>query len=138
LDVTKQTRGEKLRLQVPQIAELHGSLAAIHLQLLSLQLLLRDLLLLGLGCGRSLREGLLLLQQDDLDVAGRGHVRIDTTVGTVGASPHLRSAIDLERERTSLKMLHFLCPASLNKKMWFSAEACTEKDSKRTLKLPLN
>ena len=96
-----QTRGEKLRLQVHQIAELHGSLAAIHLQLLPLQLLLRDLLLLGLGCGRSLREGLLLLQQDNLDVAGRGHVRIDTTVGTVGASPHLRSAVDLERERTS-------------------------------------
>ena len=77
---------------------LHGStLASVHLHLLPLQLLLADLLLLGLGrSGGGLGVGLLLLDQAHLDVARAGHVRVDATVGTVGTTTHVRSAVHLD------------------------------------------
>ena len=62
---------------------------------MTLQLLLRDLLLLGLG-GGGLGKGLLLLEQDHLDVAGGAHVRVDATVGPVRAPAHVGSAVHLD------------------------------------------
>ena len=59
-----------------------------------LELLLAHLLLLGFG-GRGLGERLLLLQEDDLDVARRRHVRIDATVGPVRPTPHMGSPVHL-------------------------------------------
>merc|ERR1719461_1352251 len=75
-----------------RICDLHASLAA-GLGLLLLQLLLRLLLPLWLvgAC-----EGLLLLNQSDLDVAGRGHVGVDPSVGPVGSPPHFGGAIHLD------------------------------------------
>ncbi len=37
---------------------------------------------------------LALLREDELDVARRAHVRVNTTVGTVGAAAALTSALD--------------------------------------------
>jgi len=43
-----------------------------------------------------LLDNLLTLGQDELDVAGVGHVRVDTTVGTVCPSSLLGSLVDLD------------------------------------------
>merc|ERR1719347_315362 len=75
-----------------RICNLHAPLAA-GLSLLLLQLLLRLLLPLWLV---SACEGLLLLNQSDLDVAGGGHVRVDPSVGPVGSPPHLGGAVHLD------------------------------------------
>ena len=74
---------------------LHGALASVHLQLLPFHLLLGHLFLLGLRSS-GLGKGLLLLDKDNLDVAGRGHIGVDPTVGSVGSPPHLGSPIDLD------------------------------------------
>jgi hypothetical protein len=77
---------------------------------------LRRRLLIGLSSGESLAEAgttlaraevltlnglglldnLLTLGQDELDVAGVGHVRVDTTVGTVCPSALLGGLVDLD------------------------------------------
>jgi len=44
----------------------------------------------------SLLDSLIRLRDDDLDVARVRHVRVDTTVSTVGSSPLLGSLIDLD------------------------------------------
>merc|ERR1712243_63210 len=41
-------------------------------------------------------EGLLLFDEGQLDVAGRGHVGVDSTVGSVGSTPHLRGTVNLD------------------------------------------
>lgn len=66
-----------------------------HLLLLSLELLLGELLLRGLLLG-SLGHGLLLLGEDQLDVARRRHVGIDATVGTVCAATQAGSTVHLD------------------------------------------
>ena len=69
-----------------------GRLGSHHALLL--ELLLADFLgarRLG-GAG----DGDLALGEDDLDVARRGHVGVDATVGTVGAAALLGGGIDLE------------------------------------------
>ena len=96
-------------IEVPFL-HLHGSLTAVHLELLPLQLFLRDLLLLWLGSSSSLGKSLLLLKEDNLDVAGRGHVRVDATVGTVHSSPHLGSSVDqnvVDNQVIGIKTLKF-------------------------------
>ena len=68
-----------------------GRLGSHHALLL--ELLLADFLgarRLG-GAG----DGDLALGEDDLDVARRGHVGVDATVGTVGAATLLGGGIDL-------------------------------------------
>merc|ERR1712012_602151 len=74
------------------VRTLHGALITSRSQVLLLQLLLGDLLLLRLVL---LAEGLLLLHQADLDVAGAAHVRVDPSVSSVGPPSHLGSAVDL-------------------------------------------
>ena len=81
---------------------LHATLAPVHLQLLPLELLLGDLLLLRLGGRGALGEGLLLLVQDELDVAGGAHVRVDATVGAVRAAAHVGGAVDLWRAENKI------------------------------------
>lgn len=44
----------------------------------------------------TLGDGLLTLGKDELDVAGVGHVGVDTTVSTVGAAAALGSLVDLD------------------------------------------
>ena len=78
------------------VRTLHGALITSRSQVLLLQLLLGDLLLLGLIV--LLAEGLLLLDEADLDVTGAAHVRVDPTVGPVGPPSHLGSAVDLMQE----------------------------------------
>lgn len=46
--------------------------------------------------GLGLLDNLLTLGQDELDVAGVGHVRVDTTVGTVCPSALLGGLVDLD------------------------------------------
>merc|ERR1719468_471323 len=70
---------------------LHGSLGAASSQLLLLQFLSGNLLLFGLIINSNKR--LFLLNQDHLNVAGRGHVGVDSTVGSVGTSAHLRGTV---------------------------------------------
>ena len=41
---------------------------------------------------------LLLLDENDLDVAGGAHVRVDAAVSTVRATPHVGSAVHLQVE----------------------------------------
>lgn len=65
-----------------------------HLLLLTLQLLLGELLLCGLIIG-GLGDNLLLLGEDDLDVAWRRHVGIDATMSTICATTQTLSAIHL-------------------------------------------
>lgn len=65
-----------------------------HLLLLTLQLLLGELLLCGLIVG-GLGDNLLLLGEDDLDVAWGRHVGVDATMGTVGATTQALSAVHL-------------------------------------------
>lgn len=65
-----------------------------HLLLLTLQLLLGELLLCGLIVG-GLGNNLLLLGEDDLDVAWRRHVGVDATMGTVGAATQALSTVHL-------------------------------------------
>ena len=62
-----------------------------------LQLLLGNFLLLWLldTTGGAAGEGLLLLHEADLDVAGAAHVRVDPTVSPVGSTSHLGSTVDL-------------------------------------------
>ena len=74
------------------VPTLHGSLITSGLDVLLLQLLLGNLLLLGLIL---LAKGLLLLDQADLDVAGAAHVGVDPTMGSVRPPPHLGSTVDL-------------------------------------------
>ena len=76
------------------VRTLHGALITSRSQVLLLQLLLGDLLLLGLVL---LAEGLLLLDQADLDVAGAAHVRVDPSVSSVGPPSHLGSTVNLSR-----------------------------------------
>jgi len=45
---------------------------------------------------RALLHNLLALGQNQLDVAGLGHVCVDTTVGTVGAAALLGGLVDLD------------------------------------------
>jgi len=66
-----------------------------HLLLLALQLLLGELLLGGLVVG-GLGDDLLLLGEDDLDVARRRHVGVDATMGTVRAATQALSAVHLD------------------------------------------
>ena len=73
---------------------LHGSLVPASGDLLLLQLLLAHLFLLRLGLGTS--EGLLLLDEGELDVAGRGHVGVDPTVGPVSSTSHLGGTVHLD------------------------------------------
>lgn len=61
---------------------------------MTLQLLLGELLLCGLIVG-GLGNNLLLLGEDDLDVAWRRHVRVDATMGTVGAATQALSTVHL-------------------------------------------
>lgn len=61
---------------------------------MTLQLLLGELLLCGLIIG-SLGDNLLLLGEDDLDVAWGRHVGVDATMGTVGATTQALSAVHL-------------------------------------------
>merc|ERR1719360_238744 len=71
---------------------LHGSFGAASSQLLLLQFLSGNFLLFGLVINSNKR--LFLLNQDHLNVAGRGHIGVDSTVGSVGTSAHLRSTVD--------------------------------------------
>lgn len=61
---------------------------------MTLQLLLGELLLCGLIVG-GLGDNLLLLGEDDLDVAWGRHVGVDATMGTVGATTQALSAVHL-------------------------------------------
>merc|ERR1719360_269463 len=70
---------------------LHGSLGAASSQLLLLQFLSGNLLLFGLVINSN--KCLFLLNQDHLNVTGRGHVGVDSTVGSVGTSAHLRGTV---------------------------------------------
>ncbi len=79
-----------------QVGSLDASLAPVHLHLLPLELLLRDLLLLWLRGGGRLVEGLLPLHQAQLDVARGRHVRVDASVSAVGAAAHVRGAVHLD------------------------------------------
>lgn len=79
-----------------QVGSLDASLAPVHLHLLPLELLLRDLLLLWLRGGGGLVEGLLPLHQAQLDVARGRHVRVDASVSAVGAAAHVRGAVHLD------------------------------------------
>merc|ERR550525_2060672 len=90
--ILRSTKSRAKRFLQCRICNLHASLAA-GLGLLLLQLLLRLLLSLGLigAC-----EGLLLLNQSDLDVAGGGHVGVNPFVGPVGSPPHLGGAVHLD------------------------------------------
>ena len=72
----------------------HSSLVSAGLHLLLLQLLLALFLLLRLLLCPG--EGLLLLNQRHLDVAGRRHVGVDPSVGPVGPPPHVRGTVDLD------------------------------------------
>lgn len=66
-----------------------------HLLLLALQLLLGQLLLCRLVVG-GLGHDLLLLGEDDLDVAWRRHVGVDATVGTVRATTQALGTVHLD------------------------------------------
>jgi len=66
------------------------------LHLLPLELLGRFLLLgLGLVIISAFDNDVVLFRKDELDVAGRGHVGVNTTVSTVSTAPHLSRAIHL-------------------------------------------
>lgn len=68
-----------------------------HLFLLARQLLLGQLLLSGRVVGRcGAGHGVLALTEADLDVAGRRHVWVDTTVGTVRTSTKAGGAVYLK------------------------------------------
>jgi len=82
-------RNNRNRRKVP----LHGALVTSGGNVLLLHFLLGHLLLLGLVL---LAEGLLLLDQADLDVAGGAHVGVDSTMGPVGPPPHLGSTVHLD------------------------------------------
>ena len=82
---------------------LHGALRPVHLELGLLHLLLAHFLLLGLG--RRLVEGLLLLDEHNLDVARRAHVRVDATVGAVRAAPHVRGTVHLQVKNSHQNLL---------------------------------
>jgi len=75
---------------------LHSAVALL-LHLLALQLLGR-LLLLGrlIIISRSFHLDVVLFGEDNFDMAGRGHVGVDSAVGAVRSAPHLRGAIDLD------------------------------------------
>lgn len=73
---------------------LHASLVTSGSNILLLQLLLGDFLLLWLIL---LAEGLLLLHQADLDVAGAAHVGVDSSVSSVSSPSHLGSAVNLNK-----------------------------------------
>jgi len=74
---------------------LHSAIALL-LHLLPLELL-GGFLLLGLGLViiSAFDNDVVLLGKDELDVAGRGHVGVNTTVSTVSTAPHLSRAIHL-------------------------------------------
>ena len=91
---------------VRSTAILHGTLIAAGSNLLLLELLLRDLLLLGLLTTTG--KCLLLLHEADLDVAGAAHVRIDPTVGPVCSTPHLGSTVNLKLIVTKCSNLKFV------------------------------
>ena len=74
---------------------LHWSFSTASGQLLFLQLLWGNLFLLGQVIDSD--KSLFLLNQDQLNVAGRRHVRVDPTVSSVGTSAHLRGTVDLQR-----------------------------------------
>ena len=61
---------------------------------LLLELLLADFL--GASGLSGTWDGDLTLGEDDLDVAGRSHVGVDATVGTVGAATLLGGGVDLK------------------------------------------
>ena len=48
-----------------------------------------------------------LLGKDELDVAGRGHVGVNTTVSTVSTAPHLSRAIHCKINEEWLSVSHF-------------------------------
>ena len=57
-------------------------------------------------------DGLVLLSENDLDVAGRGHVGVDATVSTVGTTTLLGSLVDLDvldDESLLLQALNLFC-----------------------------
>jgi len=85
---------------------LHGAFCPAGSQLLLLHLFLGNFLFLGFRFAAG--ECLLLLDKADLDVTGRGHVRINPSVGTVSPPPHLRGAVHLNvfhNEMISVKSL---------------------------------
>jgi len=63
---------------------------------LTLQLLGRLLLLRGLLLSRSLHLNIILLRKNNFDMAGGGHIGVDSAVGAVRSAPHLRGAVDLD------------------------------------------
>jgi len=69
-------------------------LFAPRLEFLLLELLLRNLLLLRLR--RRLGDRLLLLSENDLNVAWTAHVCVDSSVSAVGASTHLGRTVYLD------------------------------------------
>jgi len=75
---------------------LHSTVALL-LHLLPLELL-RGLLLLGLGLVviTAFDDDVVLLRQDELDVARRRHVGVDAPVSAVRPAPHLRRPIHLD------------------------------------------
>jgi len=76
-------------------AILHCTLATVHLKLLPFELLLRDFLLLRF-IRWNLGECLLFFNETNLNVAWRGHVRIDSSVSTVSPPSHLGGTVDLD------------------------------------------
>lgn len=66
--------------------------------------------LLGLGLSSGSLDSGLLGGEDELDVRGRRHVRVDTTVGTVSSSSQLGSLVGLDvvdNQGLNIESLHF-------------------------------
>lgn len=65
-------------------------------ELLAGQLLLGDFLLRGLII-LNLGDNILLLSEDNFQVAGGAHVRVDSSVSTVCAATHVWGSVNLEK-----------------------------------------
>lgn len=84
------------------------------------ELLFRQLLLLLLGGGTGFVDDVLFLGENELNVAGRTHVGIDPTVGTVSSPTGFRSAADvnvIDNETIDIELLFARVVLSVLKKV---------------------
>ena len=78
-----------------QRRKLHSSsLTTVHLQLLPLEFLLRNLFLFGFRW--NLGKSFFFLNQTHFNVAWGGHEGVDTTVGSVRSPPHFGGTVNLD------------------------------------------
>ena len=84
-----------VKFLVQQRGKLHSSsLTTVHLQLLPLEFLLRNLLLFGFRW--NLGKSFFFLNQTHFNVAWGGHEGVDTTVGSVRSPPHFGGTVNLD------------------------------------------